>query len=216
MSGAHCTRGACLAEKRQNDTPRLTRKALPLYESIATALPGDSDAQRDLAIGLRNVGKALTINGDPPAAMPYISRAVDLLKELTTEHPDSAFLARQLVFTHYAKADAILISGDAAASLEDIGKGIRIGRALMNKDASNMVALRTLAMEYAHAGRAAEALATKRAGRWSEARGWFVRSREAWAEHEKRGEIPSTNVPHVEQVREATARCDAALARRAS
>ena len=64
-------------------------------------------------------------------------------------------------------------------------------------------------------GKSAEALAAKQPARWPEARAWYVRSREAWAGLEKAGEIPSTNVAQVDQVRESIARCDAALARRA-
>lgn len=189
-----------------------TRKALPLYEFVARAVPGDPDALRDLAIGYRNLGKALTSGGDPDAALPHLRRAVALLADLTKASPGSAFLERQLAFTHLVMADTLLTGGDARLSLAEVGKGIRIGEGLVAKDGTNMVAWRTLAMSYAQAGEAAEALATKGgAASWREARTWYLRSREAWAELQKAGEIPPTNAAQVEQVREAIARCDDAL-----
>lgn len=192
------------------------RKALPLYESITRATPGDADAQRDLAIGYRNVGKGLLATGDPQSAMPDLRRAIAILQKLTDESPDSAFLARQLAFSHLQLAEALLAAGEPARSLAEVSKGIRLGQALMKKDERNMVALRTLAMSYAHAGRATEALAAKEPARWNDARAWYIRSRDAWAGLKKAGEIPSTNVQQVEHVHEAIARCDTALARRAS
>ena len=193
------------------------RKSLPLYESIVQTSPADLDAKRDLAIGHRNVAKALTVNGDPHAALPHVRKAVAMFEALTRESPDSAFIARHLAFTHLVAADTLLAAGEAVASLEEIRRGIAIGQSLMKKDASNMVALRTLAMSFSQAGRAAEALAARQPGQWAEARGWYVRSRDAWAELGKAtGEMPAANVQQAEQVREAISRCDQHLGRRAT
>lgn len=217
LAVAYGNRASSLLRGGENaDALDYTRKALPLYASIARSVPGDSDAERDLAIGHRNVGKALTATGDPAAALPHLREAIALLQGVTRRHPNSAFLLRQLAFTHLVMADALLAGGEPSRSLREVRSGIRICEALLEKDAKNMVALRTAAMSYAQAGEAVEALAAAQPVRWSEARTWYLRGRDAWDALERAGEISPANAKQIEGVREAIARCDAALAHRAS
>jgi serine/threonine protein kinase/tetratricopeptide (TPR) repeat protein len=214
LAVAYGNRAASVLRTDKKEALRLAQKSLPLYESIVEAMPGDDDALRDLAIGHRNVGKGLTSNGDLERAMPHLRRATELMQLISARNPDSAFLSRQLAFTYLTLSETLLARREVDDAMAEVQKGIQIGERLMARDATNLIALRTLALSYAQAGKIEETRAATSPARWSRARSWYLRGRDAWAQLAKAGEIPSMNVPQVDQVREALQRCEAALAQR--
>ncbi|MCM2255348.1 MAG: protein kinase [Vicinamibacteria bacterium] len=190
-----------LAAGKPAQALELTRRALPLYEALVQAAPQDDNARRDLALGHRNVGRALWASGDPRGATPHLERARELLSALTAEFPDSAFLARQLAFTHLVIAQNLLASGQRAASGAEALRGIRIAQRLVEADASNMTAWRTLAQAQTHVAKLETSGSARACAAWG-------RSRDAWRRLDAAGEKDAAALPLAEAER-ALADCPA-------
>ncbi len=193
------------------------REALSIYESLAAADPNDVKIRRNLAVGYRNVGAALGVEGGAHA-LENFHQALQIFSELNRKDPNNADFRRQW-------AHCYLMQGHLQSDLDDLGsaiesdlKGVKIAEALVASAPTNASARNTLAQLYEELGNNRAKLAVNpgtSAGRQTElrvsAKEAYQKSLDLYQEMKNKGTLGAINADKPNELARAIGICDAAV-----
>jgi tetratricopeptide (TPR) repeat protein len=130
------------------------RRRLSVAEQYASLEPLAEDAQRDLALAHKNIGRALQLKGDTQGAMCSFVSSLDIAERLYRKN--SAAVVNQAVLSdsHERIAEIQSLRGNYDAAIESCRHCVAIRKTLAAIDPSNVQAQRGLAISYGRFGRA--------------------------------------------------------------
>jgi tetratricopeptide (TPR) repeat protein len=172
-------------------------RSAQLFGELATADPGDVQAQQELADSRWSQGYVLAKLKDVHGAFEHYDSAIALYQKVIAAHPGIAPAGLRTAFQ--LKADLANQTGDTAKALASARNEIEIDGRLLAANSANVGALHNLGVAYLQTGQAHETLALRaslpastRKAEWIEARSWFQRSLSLWVDlRDKKTLIPA-------------------------
>jgi tetratricopeptide (TPR) repeat protein len=127
------------------------RRTLSIAEKLAAAVPGDRDAQRDVALSHRRLAGALGQLDDREGANNSLHQAIAILKTLVVD--DSDVDSRHALARCYKALGSLRAAqGDHKESLALAQEALRLNEALAEADPVNMTVRNEVAMSHFEMG----------------------------------------------------------------
>jgi len=162
----------------------LCRQALAMAEELSAADPHDSAKLIGLASAEFSTGRVLIGQGKRAGALPHLKRSLEIQRTVPSADTVEIELRRLL-------SNTLVLIGEP----ESLSEGLKVAEALWAVNSHDLRAALTLAVAYEGMGDAAA-----RVHNWSEASGWYARSRDLWKDWPQHGFSSSFDV---EQARHA-------------
>jgi len=139
-----------------------------------------------------------------------------LVEELAAADPRDARAQVAISYCANGLGESLAMSGDAAAAIAQHARAARLSEAVLANDPANGYARRNRATACELAGDALSlhARPPSAASALVEARSWYTRALEAWDSMGRDHKLKGDDAKAPDRIREAIARCDAALARK--
>ncbi len=193
------------------------RKALAIFEALVAADPSNAKSRRELSVSYDRLGSALLAIRDKKGALENYRHALSIRADLSAADPTNAQAKRDLAIAYGNVGSTLAEMGDATGASETLRKSLAIFEALSAQDPGNSVARRDLAFCYTTIGEAyvilgseETATAIRRGQHWRQARSWYQRGLDVFADLQKQGALRTADADEPARIAAEIARCDAA------
>jgi non-specific serine/threonine protein kinase/serine/threonine-protein kinase len=196
------------------------RKAIQIFKSVELDDPRNARAKFQVAVGYQRIGGMLAKTGNESEAVETYRKAVRALDDLVQRDPANRRSRVKLADTLTSLGILLAKSDDSAGALEAGRRSLAIAEELSAANPSSpefnvIVATACSGLGSSHATFAVDSRrsAAMRLAEWREARKWFQKSMDMWANVTAGGRFTSIIYGSSKQVQQDIARCDAALAK---
>jgi len=126
------------------------RKALAIYQQLATSHPNNLRMQSGLAVAHAKVGDVEKHRGNAAGALESYGKAVAIYEALSAAEPNNAQFTRNLGAVVDRLGDARSAAGDRPGALKDFRRSIALHKMLAAADPSNAAGQESLWLAYYH------------------------------------------------------------------
>jgi tetratricopeptide (TPR) repeat protein len=196
----------------------LRRKALALEDPLAQADPLNSFLQRRVLASHVQLGDALAMRGDRPAAADHYRGALVVCERQAAADPVNLQARSDLALVGTRLGTLLAEDGEAEEGLRLLERSASLLEAVVAGDPANFttrarVADASIGLGYAHAalGSSPKLTAGVRLAHWREAKARFEAGAPFWVEMRDRGVTTGVEAQKPERIAREIARCDAAL-----
>ncbi len=197
----------------------MARKAIPITQRLLENSPNNVRAKLDLVAGYEQVGSTLETMGDQHEALENWQKALDLSESAMKADPNDA-RAKIMLGDSAAEANLIAIRLGSATGVEGLLKSLEVRQQLLSANPNNRGRKEEVAKSDELLGDGEVSLASSRkisqaakTEHWRNAESFYKRALEIFEALQAQGALRGENAGHPESIRQAIAKCDAALAR---
>jgi eukaryotic-like serine/threonine-protein kinase len=179
-------------------------RSAALFDELALADPSNAQAQAERADSIVSQGFLLEKTKDTADAMHHYEAAVAAYEAISAKHPGNT--PNGLRTAYQLLAGLAIEMGDISKGLKHAQRQLEIDAVLLQANANNAGARRNQGLAYMQIGKAHELR-----GEWPEARSWYQRSVDLWADLKKNGTLIPSYAKRPDEASAALARCDSHL-----
>lgn len=125
------------------------QRCLEINEDLLAATPDSAQAQREVSVGLSQLGDFLSHRGQPgdaEQALQHFRRSLQIREDLAAAHPDSPQAQRDVAVVSNRLGDVLCERGDAEQALQHYQRGLEISERLAAASPESALAQRDLAV----------------------------------------------------------------------
>jgi serine/threonine protein kinase/tetratricopeptide (TPR) repeat protein len=193
-------------------------EALQILKELSSANPTDAALREYLAESYNLSGTLWRHLGDQSKALENHRQAHQIFKELVTADPANFLAKDNFGFSAESMGEILVARGDIVGGLQNIREGLAAFQAMANAGSKDRYVQSGLAESYFALGSAYSALAVNAKGSvarktssWREARAWYQKSSDIWAEKRTHASLDRLERETAERTVQGIVKCDAAL-----
>jgi len=189
-------------------------KALAIMKQLSEANPTSATFREWLAESYSISGDLFSNKGDLEGALGFARRAGEIYGELRSADPSNRLAADNLGFNELTVGELLVRQGKIAQGLQIERKAIAVFQTGSSKTLWNATGLSASYLELgtAYAALAERAVSSiEKAQNWREARSWYQKARDIWAEFPDRKGSDALGHDQATRIAKGIAECDAKL-----
>ena len=203
----------------RNGALEMLKRGIPVSERIARDAPNNVRAKLDLASGYGDIADILDGGGDQRGALENSQKALKIEEGVAKSDPNDV-RAKILLANVYARVNLLQIRLGVSGGEQGLIQSLNIRRQLLSNDPDNDGRKEAVGNSYQLLGDAEISLASS--GRrsenpawqhWRSARSWYKQALDIMVDLQTKGELRGYDARRPNEVRQALAKCDAALAK---
>ena len=182
------------------------KRAIDMLEALSKADPQNARSRREVGYAYYQLGRILQDAGQPADALRNRQRALEIRQEFAAQDPQNRQARFDLAVAHGELADNYGNLNAPAEALEHGRKSLAILEELVAADPTNAVYRRNLGLCFdylasacAAAGRDERVPVPARIEQWKQARSWYERARDTFADLHSRGALMPADANQVEK-----------------
>jgi serine/threonine protein kinase len=200
---------------------KMQGQAVQILEELSGANPNSSPLSHFLGNCYDLMGTIWEKQGSPSKAVEYHRRANIAFSRLMASDPQNDLARKNFAFTDESLGESLIATGNVTEGLRRIREGLAIFEAMTEKGQKDRYVSSGLAESYFALGMAYSSLAMRARGpqkksNWYEAKSWYRKSSDIFAQKHAQGSLDSNERHTEERAIRGIAECDAAIAKRSS
>ncbi|HVH69971.1 MAG TPA: hypothetical protein VNB49_02535, partial [Candidatus Dormibacteraeota bacterium] len=212
---------ALMSTNQLDGAIRMQGQAVQILEELSRANPNSSPLSHFLGNSYDLMGTIWEKQGSQSRALEYHRHANIVFSRLMASDPQNDLARKNFAFTDESLGESLVATGKIAEGLSHIREGLAIFEAMAAKGEKDRYVSSGLAESYFALGMAYSSLATRarepeKKKNWYEAKSWYQKSSDIFAQKQAQGSLDSNERQTEERVIRGIADCNAALARPAS
>jgi len=189
------------------------RRGLTIETELAARDPANGQLRRDLSFFYENMAHALGKSGNGVGAVQSSRKAVQIRRELAAADPKNPSPRLWLAAGCEQLGKTLVSLGEVRSAMRSLREALGLLESVLAASPGDAIALEVVAETEADMGDAhrREFSRDGRIERLRDARSWFEKSRETYADLQSQGRLPANYARDVDEVTKKLAACDAKL-----